>query len=372
MLKRALLLSVVSVASATACGSDATAPAATQPIQVERMEGLVGFEAELDSLRVELRIPGMSAAIVRDGEIAWSRGFGYADAEAEIPAMATTPFHLASLTKTFAATIIMQLVEQGLVDLEDPITEYGIDINSSGVIRVRHLMTHTSEGEPGSSYRYNGARFGHLDAVIQSAAGRDFAQLLIERILQPLRLVNTAPNVKDLVAFAQTGMNREAFMANMAKPYELEGSLVLPARYHSYFGTSAGLIASAEDVAAYSIAIDEGRFLFPETWESVFSPAVSNSGATLPYGLGWFIHLHEGIELQWHYGLWDANSSLIVRAPERSLAFVVLANTSMLSRAYYNLGADSNVLRSDVARLFVESFVTGTDPLPGQNARGSR
>jgi len=333
-----------------------------------RMDGLTGFEAELDSLRVELRIPGMSAAIVRDGEIAWSRGFGYADAEAEIPATAATSFHLASLTKTFAATIIMQLVERGLVNLEDPVTEYGIDLPGDHTVRVRHLLTHTSEGVPGSAYHYSGARFGELDAVIQGATGRAFAELLVERILEPLGLRNTAPNVQSQAAFALRGINREAFVANMAKPYELEGLRVFPARYPSYFGTSAGLIASAEDMAAYSIAIDEGRFLSPETWELVFTPAVSNSGATLPYGLGWFIHRHEGIELQWHYGLWDANSSLIVRAPERGLAFVVLANTSMLSRAY-NLGGDSNVLRSHVARLFVESFVTGTDPLPGQHAR---
>ncbi len=350
-----------------ACGSDAAGPVSPppQPIQVERMDGLVGFEAALDSLRVELRIPAMGAAIVHDGEIAWSRGFGYADAEAEVPATATTSFHLASLTKTFAATIIMQLVEQGLVDLEDPVSEYGIELPSSGTIRVRHLLTHTSEGVPGSAYRYNGSRFGQLDRVIEGATGQTFGALLVERILEPLGFRNTAPNVQDLVAFALTGMDRDAFMANMAKPYELQGSGVFPAQYPGHFGTAAGLIASADDMAAYSIAIDEGRFLAPETWELVFTPAISNDGETLPYGLGWFIHMHQGLELQWHYGLWNANSSLIVRAPERGLAFVVLTNTSMLSAAY-NLGIDSNVLRSDVARLFVDSFVTGNDPLPAQ------
>ena len=76
-----------------------------------------------------------------------------------------------------------------------------------------------------------------------------------------------------------------------------------------------------------------------------------------------FFTEHQGIELQWHYGYWDANSSLIVRAPDQGLAFIVLANTSMLSRAY-GLGVDSDVLRSDVARLFIESFVTGNEPLP--------
>jgi CubicO group peptidase (beta-lactamase class C family) len=116
-------------------------------------------------------------------------------------------------------------------------------------------------------------------------------------------------------------------------------------------------------VARFSISIDEGLFLEPETWDSVFTPAVSNSGMTLPYGLGWFIYEHQGALLQWHYGYWTSNSSLIVRAPGRGLTFVVVANTNMLSRAY-GLGVDANVMRSDVARLFVDSYVLGDEPLP--------
>ncbi|MDH3458377.1 MAG: beta-lactamase family protein [Gemmatimonadota bacterium] len=64
----------------------------------------------------------------------------YADLENGTPATGATSFHLASLTKTFASTIIIQLVEHGLVDLDDPVSDYGIDLPSSGVIRVRHLM----------------------------------------------------------------------------------------------------------------------------------------------------------------------------------------------------------------------------------------
>lgn len=116
-------------------------------------------------------------------------------------------------------------------------------------------------------------------------------------------------------------------------------------------------------MARYSIAIDQGRFLAPATWDSVFTPAVSNSGATLPHGLGWFIYEYRGATLQWHYGYWGSNSSLIVRAPDERLTFVVVANTNMLSRPY-GLGLDANVLRSDVARLFVEAFVLGDEPLP--------
>jgi CubicO group peptidase (beta-lactamase class C family) len=343
-----------------ACGSDPTEPAAA--VRVLPMPGLTGFEARLDSLRVELQIPGLSAAIAEDGEIVWSMGFGYADAEAERPALPTTPFHLASLTKPFAATIVMQLVEDGAVGLDDPVSEYGIDIEENGVVRVRHLLTHTSEGVPGSRYRYNGGRFAELDHVIEGATGRSFGDLLVERILQPLQLRHTAPNPNH-PAFGRTGLNRDAFIAEMAAGYELRDS-VYRVGQPTYFGAAAGLVASAEDMAAFSLAIDEGRFLEPETWDSVFTPAVSNTGQTLPYGIGWFVHYHQGVKLEWHYGYWDSNSSLIVRAPEKRMTFVVLGNTNMLSRPYH-LGVDSNVLRSDVARMFVEAYVLGDEPLPG-------
>jgi CubicO group peptidase (beta-lactamase class C family) len=116
-------------------------------------------------------------------------------------------------------------------------------------------------------------------------------------------------------------------------------------------------------VATFSLAIDEGLFLSAETWGEVFTPATSNSGQRLPYGLGWFIQEYQGASLQWHYGYWTTNSSLIVRAPEKGLTFVVLANTQTLSSPY-GLGGDNNVMRSAVASLFVEAFVLGDDPLP--------
>jgi CubicO group peptidase (beta-lactamase class C family) len=344
-----------------ACGSSPTAPAG--PVEVVPMAGLQGFEGQLDSLRVELQIPGLSAAIAKDGAIVWSMGFGFADAEEGRPATPTTPFHLASLTKPFAATIVMQLVEDGSVDLDDPVSEYGVNLAADGTVRVRHLLTHTSEGVPGSHYAYNGGRFAELDRVISAATGRRFGELLVERILQPLQLRHTAPNPRHR-DFYLTDLDRGAFVAEMAAGYELRGSEVYPREQPTYFGAAAGLVASAEDMATFSLAIDEGLFLEPETWDSVFTPALSNTGETLPYGFGWFIQYYEGAKLEWHYGYWDSNSSLIVRAPGKGMTFVVLANTNMLSRPY-GLGLDNNVMRSDMARLFVEPFVIGDEPLPG-------
>lgn len=362
--KRVLMIWVVMVCLA-GCGSgDGTGPMSDEPITVTPEQGLTGFAASLDSIRVELRIPGIGAAIGRDGRIVWAEGFGYANAESERRATSRTPFHLASLTKPFGATVLMQLVEQGLVELDDPVSDYGVELSSTGTIRVRHLLTHTSEGTPGARYAYNGNRFAYLDQVIESASGRTFESLLQEQILGPLGLEDTAPNPRDQSAFAVTGMDRDAFTARMASGYALQGHSIARLDHPDYFGVSGGLVASAEDVVRFSMAIDDGRFLEAETWEQVFTPAVSNAGETLAYGLGWFILEHEGVTLQWHYGNWTTNSALIVRVPEERLTFVVVANTPRLSAAY-GLGDDNNVLRSAVASLFVDTYVRGDEPLPG-------
>jgi CubicO group peptidase (beta-lactamase class C family) len=161
---------------------------------------IASFETQLESLRQELKIPAYSAAIVKDQKVIWAKGFGYADVDNKTPATEHTAYHLASLTKTFASTILMQLVQDGKIKLDDPVSKYGITLESDGVIRVRHLFSHTSEGNPGERYSYNGNRFAELDKVIERATGKSFAELLIANILDPLGMNETAPNVPTIVS----------------------------------------------------------------------------------------------------------------------------------------------------------------------------
>jgi CubicO group peptidase (beta-lactamase class C family) len=123
---------------------------------------LAAFESVLEEMQQDLKIPGMSAALIKDREVVWSRGFGYADLENKVEATPDTAYFLASLTKTFASTILMQLVERGELDLDDPVSKYGVRIKGPGKILVRHLFSHTSEGLPGSYYKYDGGRFGKI------------------------------------------------------------------------------------------------------------------------------------------------------------------------------------------------------------------
>ena len=334
----------------------------TGPVEVAPEEGLQGFEAQLDSIRLALRIPGMAAAIAKDGEIVWSRGFGLADVDEGRSATATTSFYLASVTKSVAAIVLMQLVEEGLLDLETPISEFGLSVESQGTVTVRHIFNHTSSGVPGLNHQYDGNRYILLGEVIRQAYGRPFPDLLQERILGPLNLRHTAPDVSVIPAFLAAGLNRHDFMSNMAMPYSLEDGKVVRSEFPSHFSPSAGLMGSVRDLAAISIALDQDRFMDPATKAIMLSPTVAMPGDNVNYGLGWFVQWHEGIKIEWHGGEWHSQSALFLRVPERNMTFVAVANTRRMSGAYrMGLG---DVMESGVGRLFMESFILGTEPLP--------
>ena len=127
----------------TACKKQLT----PDPVSAVSMED---FETRLDDLRKQSNIPGMVAGIVRDGQVIWTKNYGYENVAQQKLVTNATIFHLASLTKTFASTVIIQLVKENKIDLNAPVADYGVNLAESGTVRVIHLLTHTSEGMPGS------------------------------------------------------------------------------------------------------------------------------------------------------------------------------------------------------------------------------
>ena len=91
---------------------DSKSSAIKQTVSASDANRLARLETLLENLRQELKIPALSAAVVKDQKVVWAKGFGFADLENKIPANEHTPYHLASLTKTFASTIVMQLVQE--------------------------------------------------------------------------------------------------------------------------------------------------------------------------------------------------------------------------------------------------------------------
>jgi CubicO group peptidase (beta-lactamase class C family) len=158
------------------------------------IDTLSALEQQLESLRARLRIPGMSAAIAEDGRVVWARGFGMANVERGVPAGDNTIYHLASLTKPYASTVLLQLVEEGRLELDDPVSHFGVTVQRSSPVTVRHLLSHTSGDPPAARYRYDGNAFGSLTQAIERASGQPFSRVLADRIIRPLGLTHTGPN----------------------------------------------------------------------------------------------------------------------------------------------------------------------------------
>jgi CubicO group peptidase (beta-lactamase class C family) len=309
------------------------------------------FETRIDNLRQQSNIPGMVAGIVKDGQVTWTKNYGYENLAQRKLVTNATIFHLASLTKTFASTLIIQLVKEGKIDLNAPVANYGVNLVENGTVRVIHLLTHTSEGVPGSQYRYNGDRYALLSTVIQSATGKTFHELAAERIMQRLGLQNTAPS--DMKIAALDGFDTIRLKQNSAQGYSSNGTE--PVNYPKGFSTAAGMISTIDDMLKYAAAFDGNQLLTDDQKLKVFSPMIANDGKTLPYGLGWFIQQKEGVEFSWHYGYWVGMSSLIIRVPSKKLSFVLMANSDMLS-APYALGS-GDIWVSPYAKEFLKSFV---------------
>jgi CubicO group peptidase (beta-lactamase class C family) len=315
---------------------------------------LADFHDDLDRLRVSGHIESLSAIIAKDQSVAWSASFGASTVTD------TTVFHLAWLTKPFASTVTLQLVDEGKVSLDDPVSKYGIVLTSPAPVLVRHLLSHTSEGVPGTHYAYNGDRFSLLDSVVRHAAGMSFAAALKERIVVPLGLRHTAPTPQS-AAFAESGLDKSTYLANVAPGYTWTNGAFVPTAYQTSFSTAAGLTSSARDYAAFSMAMDRDALLQPSTKALAWTAATGPSGEVFPYGLGWFVTDYKGVRVIWHYGYWTASSTLVIKVPTENLTFVLLANTDGLS-APYPLAA-GKLDTSPWARAFLETFVIAKLPL---------
>lgn len=289
----------------------------------------------LESLRREYDIPALSAGII-DGDTRWTRGLGTTSSSGQTPPTPQSIFHLASLTKTFASAILMQLAEEGVISLNDSVSKYGVHFPNSNGVLVRHLMSHTSEGTPGERFQYNGDRYATLDAVMQGATGKSFAQLVTERVTGPLGLTCTGPSTN------------AALRAALVPGYAQNGQ---PLAYPTLFSSAAGMVACMQDMLTYARAWDGTALVSAAARETAWTNAETSAHASLPHALGWFVEEFDGHRIVWHYGYWTGISALMIKLPDQQKSFVLLANNDQLS-ASFPLGS-GRLRSSPFARAFL-------------------
>jgi len=321
---------------------------------------VVMFEREADEIRRTLHIPGLSAVIVQNQKILWTRGFGYADLENRVPATPDTLYHIASVTKTFGSTLVMQLVEKGQLTLDEPIAKYTPSKYAPAItderVQIRHILSHTSEGTPGDRFAYNGNLYDALTPVIEKKYGAPFRQVITQRILDPLGMMASVPG-HDVIDDPELARRYAPALARFAKPYTLYGAgEIVRAIYPSKdIGAAAGLLSTVRDLAKFDAAIDRHVLLEPKTQELAWTPFVSNAGQPLPYGLGWFTDQYRGERLIYHSGNWGAGfSAWYLKVPAKNLSLILLANSEGLSDGFWAASAvETNPFVCSFLRHFV-------------------
>lgn len=312
------------------------------------------FAADLDHIRTELRVPGLSAAIVGDGKIVWRQDFGEADSDRHAPITDATLFPIASISKTMAAVVVMQLVDEGKLHLDDPITRYRPDLTLPREVTIERVLSHTAEDVPGSEFLYSGAMYSNLTGVIERIEKKPYAQVLGDRIFKPLGMTNTFAGLP--------GSSPTSVASRVAKGYALDPQthqLTSAPTDLSRISTATGVISNVADLAKYAAALDSNKLLPESAMRRMTTPERSTRGATLPYALGWFAETYLGESLVWHYGQEAGYSSLFLSLPERNETLIVLANSGALSDAPRLL--DGEAARSPLVLAFLADVVRDAD-----------
>lgn len=309
----------------------------------------------------EAQIPGLSATIVVDGKIVWSNGYGMADLENGVPATASTAYRVASIGKTMTATAVMQLVEQGKVDLDAPVQRYcPVFPEKKWPVTTRHLMGHTSGirhyggpnaqaelfntvhyddvitpldifkddpllFEPGTEHQYSSFGYNLLGCAIVGASGQDFRTYMQEHVFLPAGMKSTRdddpaaiiPRRAEGYLFTDEGTLRNAHAVDMSSK--------LPA---------GGFISTTEDLARFAIALMDHRLIQSATLEQMITPVVLTNGEVVGNGLGWGLFPGEdwyGEREAFHGGVTPQVSGMIYMLPDRDFAVTLLMNLEWVS-----------------------------------------
>ncbi|XLP05870.1 serine hydrolase domain-containing protein [Alteromonas marina] len=327
----------------------------------------------------DINKPGASVAVLQDGEIIFSKGYGSANLEYDIPVTPETMFHVASVSKQFTVFAILLLAEEGKLNFDDDIRQYIPEVPDFGhTITLRHLASHTSgmrdqwnllrmagwrlddvittehvlkmvakqkelNFKPGEEYLYSNTGFTLLAEVVARVSGKSFAQFTQERLFTPLSMSNSL--------FYD---DHQKIVSNRAYSYERNGNGYKKSVLNFSNVGATSLFTTAEDLLKWSANFTEPTVGSPAIIEQMNTLASLNNGETFGGAYGQFISHYKGTEYIQHSGGDAGFRSYLARFPKQNLAIAILNN-----------GADARPweLALQIADRFLKK-----DPPPPQNA----
>lgn len=334
-------------------------PTPSDEIPVGDLETIMGqFEAELKSDLAKDSVEGsISVALVKENKVIWSKAFGYADRENKVLADTTTIYRAASISKSFTAFLMMQLVDEGIIKLTDPVELYFPEIkklqgySDSTRITFLQLASHTAgltrepqlenanagpiddwekklvasipttyfEHKPGTTYSYSNIGYGILGLALSRAAEKPFMQLVEEKIFQPLNMKHSFYIIPDtLNATLAVGME-----GGPSEPIDLEGPKT-EHRGRGYKVPNGGIYSTPNDLAKFMISnLGFAPLLKKESLEIMQTEKDPESNK---YGLGFMIFRNDQINLVGHNGQVLGYKSQFAFETESKFGVVIMRN----------------------------------------------
>lgn len=335
----ARLIGTLALAAASVSGIGASVPASSPDDSIEDF---------IDSAMPASAAPGVAYAVVADGEIASAGARGVVKLGTDTPVTPDTPFVIGSITKSFTALAVMQLVEAGEVELNAEISRYLVEFagKPSGAITIAQLLSHTSgystgQGNadhpdptskhdelargidqlagvtpayrPDEKWEYSNANYVILGRLIEVASGQDYQSYVAENILKPVGMVHS---------FVADGEIHED-MATGHVPWFGTKLPVSENRTDRATAPQGGVIASASDIALYLRMMMNGEddVLSADGKAQMMQPA---SAVSPHYGFGWNVESDSGVV--WHTWVSPGVETLATMIPAGNKAAIVLVN----------------------------------------------
>jgi D-alanyl-D-alanine carboxypeptidase len=294
--------------------------------------------------------PGISAAVAFPDGRHWRGAAGLADVRSDRRVTTSTPFAVASVSKTFVAALALQLVEEGRLTLDEPVARWLPDLPRGDTVTLRQLLGHTSgigagpapelgrqwtaddviaamappDCDPGSCFRYSDLNFVVAGAVIEAATGSTVPSLVRRRFLRPLGMTHT------WFQGAERARGRAATSYRDGAP-DTDGSALVPTTdFVTRTGVAGAVATTAGDLAKWGEALFGGRVLEPASLQSMLDFDAS-ADLTCPvaeqctggYGLGMEID-HVNAYVTWQHT--GSTGALLAHFPGARVTMVVLTN----------------------------------------------
>jgi CubicO group peptidase (beta-lactamase class C family) len=279
--------------------------------------------------------PGLAIGVMRDGKPVLMKGYRMADIQQAIPITSSTIFRIGSVTKSFTAIAILQLVERGKLSLDDPVANYLPDFPRGDQIRIRNLLSHTAgvpdfvsyqqakkmplEFQPGTRINYSNTGFNMLGMILEKVSGQKYEDYLRHNIFQPAEMVHSGyDRTVDLPGRARGYLLDEKGAYNPIPPGDAAGAFA-----------AGGLYSNIEDLLRWEKALEDGKLLKRETLEKASTPFRLADGRHTGYGFGFMTSQYRGLREVGHGGDIDGFNAYVARYQDRHFAVIVLSNTGM-------------------------------------------